>query len=108
MVIANLFCGLSEKFCVTMGMWGVVGWGIVRAMQAMEGVEGDPQWMGSFNNQLLQKAEVEMEEAMVEEEEEEEEVANTILQVSLRPAPFASVQKMNFPELCRKFRCFLK
>ena len=80
-------------------------------MQAMEGVEGDPQWMGSFNSQLLQKAEVEkaeveMEEAMVEEEEEEEESANTILQVSLRPAPFASVQKMNFPELCRKFRCF--
>lgn len=80
-------------------------------MQAMEGVEGDPQWMGSFNKQLLQKAEVEkaeveMEEAVEEGEEEEEEFANTILQVSLRPAPFASVQKMNFPELCRKFRCF--
>ena len=69
-------------------------------------MEGNPQWMGSFNSQLLQKAEVEKVEVEMEEDEEEEEFANTILQVSLRPAPFASVQKMNFPELCRKFRCF--
>lgn len=63
----------------------------------MEGVEGDPQW-GSFNNNhALSKSE----EELADEEQDEK----TILQVSLRPPPFSTALKMDFPELCRKFRC---
>lgn len=64
-------------------------------MQSMEGVEGDPQW-GAFNNQALQKSE--------EELADEEEDDKPILQVALHPPPFSTALKMNFPELCRKFR----
>jgi hypothetical protein len=59
----------------------------------MEGVEGDPQW-GSFNGQKS-------EEELADEEQDDK----TILQVALRPPPFSTALKMNFPELCRKFRC---
>jgi len=62
----------------------------------MEGVDGDPQW-GSFNNQALQKSE--------EELAEEEQDDKTLLQVFLRPPHFSPALKMDFPELCRKFRC---
>lgn len=61
----------------------------------MEGVEGDSQWE-YFNNQASQKPEEMLEEAQDQK---------IILQVSLRPPPFSTALKMEFPELCRKFRC---
>jgi len=63
----------------------------------MEGVEGDLPW-GSFN-QALQKSE----EDLAEDEEEQDD--KTVLQVLLRPPHFSPALKMDFPELCRKFRC---
>jgi hypothetical protein len=59
----------------------------------MEGVEGDSQWE-YFNNQASQKPEEMLEEAQDQK---------IILQVSLRPPPFSTALKMEFPELCRKF-----
>jgi len=62
----------------------------------MEGVEGDLQW-DAFNKQASQKPE--------EEFADDEQDHKIILQVSMRPPPFSTALKMNFPELCRKFRC---
>jgi len=64
-------------------------------MQRMEGVEGESPW-GSLNNQALRTSE--------EDLGEEQQDDKTVLQVLLRPPHFSLALKMDFPELCRKFR----
>ncbi|KAG0566204.1 hypothetical protein KC19_7G045700 [Ceratodon purpureus] len=64
-------------------------------MQSMEGIEGDPaqQWSsGGYGNHKSE-----------EELQDEEQDDKTILQVALRPPPYSSALKINFPDLCRKF-----
>ena len=72
------------------------GEGRVLEMQSMEGIEGDPaqQWSsGGYGNHKSE-----------EELQDEEQDDKTILQVALRPPPYSSALKINFPDLCRKFR----